>query len=181
MCFHRHPRHLVSASPRCQQAQHATPPSFPTLIHRATQIFSPNPPPFARTPIPLEFGNTIWRDDWIPVPSNITGSLVSCLPGTNKMSCFPFGPLMPLWASFCRSLMCHSEIIALDSDLLVDLEIIGRQQVSPPLSPVRPRWGNPGVGWYWDVFLCFSRFLSCSRSLTTVVHKCSQLPAPPCR
>lgn len=28
--------------------------------------------------------------------------------------------------------MCHSEIIALDSNLLVDLEIIGQQQVSPP-------------------------------------------------
>lgn len=157
-------------------AQHAILPSFPTLIHQATQIYSPNPP-FARTPIPLEFGNMIWRDDWILVPSNITGSLVSCLAGSNKMSCFPFGPLMPLWASFCRSLMCHSEIIALDSNLLVDLEITGRQQVSP-LNPVRPRWGNPGVGWYWDVFLCLSLSFSCS--LTTVVHKCSQLLAPPC-
>lgn len=167
MCFHRHPRHLVSASPRCQQAQHATPPSFPTLIHRATQIFSPNPPPFARTPIPLEFGNTIWRDDWIPVPSNITGSLVSCLPGTNKMSCFPFGLLMPLWASFCRSLMCHSEIIALDSDLLVDLEIIGRQQVSPPLSPRPPSMGKPRR---WMILRCLPLFLSLSFLLSLSNH-----------
>lgn len=119
----------------------------------------------------------IWSDDWIPVPSNITRSLVSCLAGSNKRSCFPFGPLMPLWAS-CRSLMCHSEIIALASNLLVDLEITGRQQVSP-LSPARPEWGNPGVRWYWDVFLCFS--LSSFCSLTTVAQKCSQLLVPPCR
>lgn len=115
--------------------QHAMLPSFPALIHQATQIFSPNPP-FACTPIPLEFDNTIWRADWIPPPSNIIGLLVSCLQGSNKMSCFPFGPLMPLWASFCRSLMCHSEITALVSNLLVDLEIMGQQQVSL-LSPVR--------------------------------------------
>lgn len=77
---------------RCQLCNMPSCHLFPTLIHQATQIFSPNPP-FARTPIPLKFGNTIWIDDWIPVPSNITGSLVSCLPGSNKMSCFPFGTL----------------------------------------------------------------------------------------
>lgn len=159
-------------------AQHAILPSFPTLIHEATQIFSSNPP-FAHVPIPLEFGNTIWRDDWILNQSNITRSLVSCVSGSNKMSCLPFGLLMPLWASFCRSLMCHGDIIALDSNLLVDLEITGRQQVSP-LSPVHPRWGNPSVGWYWDVFLCL--FLPLYFFLfSKAVHKCSQLLAPPCR
>ena len=126
-------------------AQHATLLSFPTLIHQAMQIFWPNPP-FAHTSIQLEFSNTIWRADWIAALSNITGSLVSGLLGSNKMSCIPFGSLMPLWASFCRSLMCHSEIIGPDSNLLVDLEIIGRQQVSL-LSPVRPWRGNPGMVW----------------------------------
>lgn len=131
-------------------AQHATLLSFPTLIHQAMQIFWPNPP-FAHTSIQLEFSNTIWRADWIASLSNITGSLVSGLPGSNEMSCIPFGSVMPLWASFCRSLNCHSEIIAPDSNLLVDLEIIGRQQVSP-LSPVRPWRGNPGMGWCRNAF-----------------------------
>lgn len=146
-----HPHHCTpwhpsvsfsSASPRCQP--HTTLTSF--LIHQTMQNVFPNPP-FAL----MELGYMIWREDWIPASSNISGSLGSCL---NKMSCFPFGPLMPLWASFCRSPMCHSEIIALDSNLRVDLQITDRQQVST-LSPVRPRWGNPGVGWYWDVFHCF--------------------------
>lgn len=69
--------------------------------------------PFARTRILLKFGNTIWRDEWISIPSNMTGvTVVSRLPGSNKMSCFPFRSLMPLRASFSRSLMCHSEIAA---------------------------------------------------------------------
>lgn len=152
--WHTPPQAFTWCISKMPAAQHAILPSFPTLIHQATQIFLPNPP-FARTRIPLEFSNMIWSDDWIPVPSNITRSLGSCLPGSNKMSCFPFGLLMLLWASFCTSPMCHSEIIALASNLLVDFEITGWQQVSP-LSPVRPGWGNPGVGWYWDVFLCFS-------------------------
>lgn len=73
------------------------------------------------------------------------GSLVSCRPGSNKMSCFPFGPLMPLWASFCRSSMCHSETVALDTNQLVDLEINARQQVPPP-SPAPPSMGKPRHG-----------------------------------
>lgn len=78
----------------CQAARRgaATQPSFPVLMHQATQIFSPNP--FLTAPLPphphlffffplallslLKFGNTIWRDDGILIPSNITGSRVSC-------------------------------------------------------------------------------------------------------
>lgn len=121
---------------------------------------------------------------WSGAMTEITSCPISpgrgsqCLAGSNEMSCFPLGPLMPLWASFCRSLLCHSEIIAQDSNALVDLEITERQQVSP-LSPVRPGWGNPGVGWYRDVFLCLCLSLSFACFLTAVVHKCSQLLAPP--
>lgn len=153
--WHVHPQASTRCSWNVPTAQHAILPSFPTLIHQATQIFSRNPP-FARTALPPEFSNMIWSDEWNHVPSNIARSRVSRLHGSNKMSCFPFGPLMPLWASFCRSLMCHNEIVALDSNPLVDLELTGRGQTPSPKSPIRPGWGNPGVGRYWDVFLCLS-------------------------
>lgn len=67
--------------------------------------------------------------------------VASLLPpgGSNKMSCFPCGPLMPLRASFRTSSMCHSETVASDTNQLVDLEINTRQQV-----PLRPTWmGKP--------------------------------------
>lgn len=171
MCIHT----ISFSNLKMPTAQHAILPSFPTLIHEATQIFSSNPP-FAHAPIPPEFGNTIWRDDWILNQSNITRSLVSCVSGSNKMSCLPFGLLMPLWASFCRSLMCHGDITALDSNLLVDLEITGWQQVSP-LSPVHPRWGETQA---WND-IEMSSSVSVSLFLSSSVHKCSQLLAPPCR
>lgn len=117
----------------------------------------------------------IWRADWIPARSNITGSLVSCLPGSNTMSCFPFGPLMPLWASFCRSLMCHSEMVALVSNQLVDLKIIAQQQVSL-LRPVHPRQGNPGMGGCWGVLLSlfppFCLVVALQPRLSPSAHSC---------
>jgi len=150
------------------------------LFHQATQIFSPNPP-FARTSIPLEFGNTIWRADWIPALPNITRLLDSCLPGSNKMNCFPFWPLMPLWALCCRSPMCHSEIKAGLKPVCWSWDYWPTTGFPTNLCP--PSMGKPRHEIILrrlplPLFLPF--YLSFSCFLTTVVHKCSQLPAPPC-
>lgn len=159
-------------------AQHAMLPSFPALIHQATQIFSPNPP-FACTPIPLEFDNTIWRADWIPPPSNIIGLLVFCLQGSNKMSCFPFGPLMPLWASFLQISDVPQWNHCPGFKPACWSWDYGPTTGFPP-KPCPPSVGKPRQGMIWRCLpLCCALSTFLSRSPTTTVTDCSQLLAPP--